>query len=46
MDFDNKTVIIVCATAIGVTSAALGNMEIPLAVASGLVGYLSHDIGK
>ena len=44
MDVDNKTILIVGLIIIAVMGMLLNINELPLAVASGLVGYLSKDI--
>lgn len=45
MQVDNKTVLILGLVAIALIGMLLGIDELPLAVASGLVGYLSKDGG-
>jgi len=44
MEVDNKTILIIGLVLIAVLGMILNIKELPLAVASGLVGYLSKDI--
>ena len=44
MEVDNKTILIVGLIIIALIGMILDIKELPLAVASGLVGYLSKDI--
>lgn len=41
--FDNKTILIIGLIAIALVGMICGTKDIPLAVASGLTGYLSKD---
>lgn len=41
--FDNKTILIIGLIAIALVGMICGTRDIPLAVASGLTGYLSKD---
>ena len=43
MEFDNKTILIMGLIAIAIVGMIFNVKELPLAVASGLVGYLSKD---
>lgn len=43
MEFDNKTILIIGLIAIAIVGMIFNVKELPLAVASGLVGYLSKD---
>ena len=43
MEFDNKTIFIMGLIAIAIVGMIFNVKELPLAVASGLVGYLSKD---
>jgi len=44
MDFDIKTIIIICLTALGMAGITVGHYDVLLAVVSGLLGFLSKDI--
>lgn len=44
MDVDNKTILIIGLIIIAIMGMIFNIKELPLAVASGLVGYLSKDI--
>lgn len=43
MEFDNKTILIMGLIVIAIIGMIFNVKELPLAVASGLVGYLSKD---